>query len=370
MKCNIDLHRATGMGGISSYIRNISSHLRQYPSHEFNGCSFWYKKNNINNYSWFNGAVHLSVVPEKIVYSPHCHLPLDYEFLMRSPADLNLFFTYQLPNVKFKAPVVSTIHDIILLKTDCEPQEIRENHKKILNRTVNLSKYILTVSDASRRDLIQYFNLRPDKVHVVHNGIDQEKFRKEYSEIELSNVVEKYGLPEKFILNLGRYRIHKNIERLILAYASLSKEFRQDVKLVLSESHPAIEKLINKYSLNDDIKVIGFVEESDKPIIFKLASLTYYASLYEGFGVPVIESQAAGTPVLTSNTSSLPEAAGGAAMLVDPYDVSAIAGAIEIYFADKHIRTELIYKGLDNSKQYTWDRSVRELNDFLNSVEF
>lgn len=369
MTCNIDLHRSHGIGGISNYIRQISSNINQNSSHEFNGCSFWYKKISRIDYCWFNGPMHLSVIPERLVYSSPFQLPVNYETLLNSPSDLNIFLTYQLPNVKFKAPVVSTIHDIILLKTDCEPRKIIETHKKILNRTINQSKYILTVSEASKRDLIEYFGINSDNIFIIHNGIDQEKFRIEYSRDEIEHVIEKYDLPNKFILNLGSYRKHKNIERLIEAYASLPKTFRQEIKLVLTNSHSEINNLIEKFSLNDDVRFIGFVAESDKPIIFKLASLTYYASLYEGFGVPIIESQAVGTPVLTSKTSSLPEAAGGAAILVDPYDVEEIASSIEEYFNNKKLKEDLISKGWDNAKLYTWERSRKEFNEFLNSLK-
>ncbi len=241
MKCNIDLHRSTGIGGISNYIRNITSNLNQNSSHEFFGCSLWYKKINRKHYDWFSGPIHLSVIPERLVYSSPIRLPISYETLLNSPSDLNVFFTYQLPNLKFSAPVVSTIHDIILLKTECEAREITENHKKILERTINQSKYILTVSEASKQDLINYFGINHDKIFIVHNGIDQEQFRKNHSEDELNKVINKYGLPEKFILNLGRYRKHKNIERLIKAYASLPKTFRKNIKLVLSESHPEMK---------------------------------------------------------------------------------------------------------------------------------
>lgn len=369
MNCNIDLRRSNGIGGISNYIRNITSNLNQNGSHEFYGCSLWYKKINRKQYDWFNGPIHISVIPEKLVYSSPFQLPFNYETLLNSPADLNIFLTYQLPNVKFQAPVVSTIHDIILLKTECENREIIETHKKILDRTISQSKYILTVSNASRQDLIEYFGINSDKIFVVHNGIDQVKFSKKYSEEDLNRVIKKYGLPEKFILNLGRYRKHKNIERLIAAYASLPKTFRKDVKLVLSESHLEISRLIERFSLNEDVKIIGFVEESDKPLVFNLASLTYYASLYEGFGVPIIESQAAGTPVLTSTTSSLPEAAGGAALLVDPYKISEIASAIEEYFNNDQLRNKLTNGGLDNAKQYTWENARIELYDFINSIK-
>ncbi len=368
MKCNIDLRKANGTGGISNYIRNIASNLIDSDECQFEGCTFFYKNRNSSNYNWFLNNIHYSFFPEKYAFSRY-KIPFSYELLMNSKADLNVFFTYDLPSVKFKSPIVSTIHDIILLKTSCESTAIIDEHKRILERTVKLSDYILTVSEASKKDLIGYFGISDDKIAIVHNGINQSLFGKNYSNAEYQIVIDKYDLPQKFILNLGRYRKHKNIERLILAYASFPKSFRQEVKLVLSESNTGINQLIQKHSLDKDVKIIGFVDEKDKPIVFKLASLTYYASLYEGFGVPIIESQAAGTPVLTSNTSSLPEAAGGAALLVNPYDEKNIAQAVEQYFGDEKVRESLKIKGKKNAELYTWDHSVKEFYVFLNSVK-
>lgn len=359
-KINIDLRYSNGTGGISNYIRNIASLLADNEERDYQGCTFWYRYYQRNQYKWFKGKLRSSILPERLVDSTRILSYLSYEQSMCHHADLNVFFTYRLPYLRFRAPVIATIHDLILLKTNCEPQSMIDKHRRILENTVEKSAYLFTVSKASKQDLVDYFGYDANKIFVIHNGINQESFKKELTpEIE-SILKRKYGLPNHFILNFGAYRFHKNIERLIEAYALLDTSLRKKYKLVLTKEHPNLVRQIEKYNLQDDVRFIGFVSEGDKPFILKMASIVYYASLYEGFGVPIIESQAAGTPVITSIVSSLPEAAGNAAALVDPYNADDICHAIERILEDDVYTKKIITDGFVNSYCYTWERSVDE----------
>lgn len=369
MKCNIDLRQSLGVGGINNYIRNISSLLVDNNWIQFAGCSFWYRNINPRQYSWFKGKFHKTFYPSKFAFSPYLRLPIAYETLMHSPADLNIFFSYKLPYVRFSSPVVSTVHDIILLKTNCESAKVIREHRRILEDTVQRSKYILTVSESSKKDLMEEFGIDTDRIFIVHNGINQSAFSKRLTSKERNIIKRKYGLPDKFILNFGVYRKHKNIERLIEAYASLPVGIRNNLKLVLTRTHPVLENIIDRLGIRNDVTIIGFVPDEDKSAIYQMADIFYYASLYEGFGVPVIEAQAAGIPVITSTTSSLPEAAGGAALLVDPYETHEIAEAIKEVYFDKDKADILVERGLANSKQYTWQRSINEFSLFLKKID-
>ena len=368
MRYNIDLYQSLGFGGISNFIRNISSLLVNDGEKQFTGCSFWYKNISAQQYEWFKGEFHKTLYPNKFAYSSRLRLPVSYETLMHSPADLNVFFTYRLPRVSFSAPVVSTIHDIILLKTKCESEKTIQEHLDILKDTILHSAFILTVSEASKKDLVEEFQIDANKIFIVHNGIQQETFNRQLTSREQDAIRRKYNLPHKFILNFGAYRKHKNIERLIEAYANLPLGIRKDLKLVLTRSHPTLDRLIDKLGIKDYVTIIGFVHEEDKAGIYQLANISYYASLYEGFGVPIIEAQAAGVPVITSTTSSLPEASGGAALLIDPYKVDEITEAIKTLYLDQDKREEIVERGKENSKQYTWQRSANEFTSFLNTI--
>lgn len=365
---NIDLRFSNNIGGISNFIRNVASNLSPNENIDYCGSSFWYRGRDKNQYTWFKGKVHYSVLPERIVCNSKCVLPLSYEAAANVAPDINLFFTYRLPKLHFRKPVISTIHDIILLRSKCESNSVISEHEQILRRTIENSHHLLTVSLASKGDLVDYFGINPDMISIVHNGIDYDDLSNPISESEREYVRKKYSLPNKFILNFGAYRVHKNIERLIKAYSLLPMNLRKEYKLVLTRSSQTLDRLISEFNLTNDVIITGFVDEVDKKALYQLADLVYYASLYEGFGVPIIEAQACHTPVLTSITSSMPEAAGDAALLVDPYSVDDIRDGILLMINDSGLRENLIRKGDINAMKYSWNKSAKEVELVLNNL--
>ena len=176
-------------------------------------------------------------------------------------------------------------------------------------------------------------------------------------------------MPEKFILYLGGMRKHKNIERLIKAYSILPKELQDEYKLVITKGTDGLRKLVGELNLSDNIVFTAFIDDEDKVGMYQLASLYAYISLYEGFGIPVIEAQAAGTPVITSNTSSLPEVAGDSAVCVDPTSIEAIAEGIKDILTDDNLRSGLISKGYTNAKRYSCENAGENLFKFLISLK-
>lgn len=372
MKINIDLRGASGFGGIVNFKRNIAVQLAQIKEVELNGCYNWLRGMNRKKYSWFQSNLHKSIIPDQFVYHYALklgyQLPFSYELMMNSRKDLNLFLTYNLPQVKFKSPVVATIHDIILLKTSSENKTMRDTHEKILRDTINKSIHILTVSESAKNDLIEYFSLSPNMISVVHNGITHELFKEELSEDKKRLVKKKYNLPNRFILYMGNYRKHKNIERLLEAYSLLPIDIRKDLKLVITARSKELEVFASKLKIQHDTIFCGFVDEMDKCAIYKSSEIVYYASLYEGFGVPIIEAQACGIPVITSNISSMPEASGGFAEHVNPYNVTEIYQAIIRLIDNTEHRNSIISGGYINSELYTWKRGAEEVYNVLNSI--
>lgn len=366
MKINIDLRNASWMGGgISNYVRQLSSRLIRYSDLDIVGCFNMDLKKNKSNYKWFKGNLHASFLGDRIVYNSHVFKSLSYESIMRSIPDLNIFLTYRLPYVKFKSPTVATIHDIILLRGNYGEISLAQSYGEILQHTISKVDRLLTVSSFSKQDIVDYFNFDPHKIFVVHNGIDWENCINNTTPHRLLDVKIKYNLPEKFILYFGAYRKHKNIEHLLQVYATLPKEFRNEVKLVITSKVKELLQLACSLKIFDDVIFTGFVDEKDKFALYKSASLVYYASYYEGFGVPIIEAQSCKVPVITSNTSSMPEASGGNAILVDPYSIDEIRDAIISYFADPKEYKGLIDAGFVNAQKYTWENSVQELHDFI-----
>ena len=368
MKVNIDLRYSYNIGGISNFIRKISSCLSEEGENEYCGTSFWYHGRKSIQYEWFKGEMHYSLFPERIVCNSRIILPFSYETVGNNRFDLNLFLTYRLPKLHFKKPVITTIHDIILLKSNCEAISMVREHEDILRRSIKTSEHILTVSESSKNDIMEYFGLSSEKISIVHNGVDLEGLSRAMSISERENARKKYALPDKYILNFGAYRKHKNIERLLEAYALLPKSIRREYKLVLTVSNETLNKMINDLKIENDVRITGFVDEEDKKALYQMADVVYYASLYEGFGVPIIESQACHTPVLTSNVSSMPEAAGGAALLVDPYSIGDIRDGLLTLISDSNFRKEMIYRGILNAQKYTWRKSALEVENVLNKI--
>lgn len=368
-KINIDLSGANSISGISNYIRNIASRLNNGNGYKFTGCTYWYRNRKSKDFFWFNCELSRSIVPDRFVHRNNFLVRFKYEDTLLSYADLNVFLTYHLPNLSFRAPVVSTIHDIILLKTNCESHATIKEHEKILRETIAKSKYILSVSEASKYDIAEYFQIDPNNIGIVHNGVDATPYMHSLTSDAISDIRRRYNLPLQFILNFGAYRKHKNLERLLEAYSLLPADIRKEIKLVLTRGQNELKSYAKKLGIANDISFLGFVNEEDKPALLKMAKAIYYCSLYEGFGVPIIEAQAAGVPVITSNTSSLPEAAGNGALLVNPYSSDEISKGLFNLVTDDELSYNLVKQGNDNFKQYTWDRSVSEFYDFLNNTE-
>ncbi len=238
-----------------------------------------------------------------------------------------------------------TVHDLIpLLLPAYRGGPLQRAYSWLVSQTAGRAALILTDSQASRQDIIQRLSLPPDRVQAVLLAAD-ERFRPATDQAELARVQVRYSLPERFMLYLGGFDVRKNVAGLVRAYARwvrqdlplLRRSGRSDSvpPLVIAGKLPAADtpftpdprRMAAEAGVADRVHFTGWVEEDDKPALYSLASLFIFPSLVEGFGLPVAEAAACGTPVVTSNRSSLPEAAPGA-ILVDPEDEAALAAAM------------------------------------------
>jgi glycosyltransferase involved in cell wall biosynthesis len=175
-------------------------------------------------------------------------------------------------------------------------------------------------------------------------------------------VKERYQLNDPFILYAGNIKPHKNLERLIEAFHTLRRGDLEHVKLLIIgdeiSKYATLRRAVHKYKLHKHVRFFGFVPDKTLAILYRLARVFVFPSLYEGFGLPPLEAMASGTPVVTSNVSSLPEVAGDAAMLVDPYDVSSIVTGMRRVLSDPALADEMRRKGLVRARDFSWERSV------------
>jgi glycosyltransferase involved in cell wall biosynthesis len=222
----------------------------------------------------------------------------------------------------------------------------------------------MTVSESSKRDILRFVDAEPDKIDVIYNSYD-ERFGIEPLEEDVVRVRERFQLHDEFILYAGNVKPHKNLERLIQAFDLVRRRGLDHVKLVIIgdevSKYAALRRAVHRHQLHQYVRFLGYLPETTLAVMYRLAGVFVFPSLYEGFGLPPLEAMASGTPVVTSNVSSLPEVAGDAAILVDPYDPQAIADGIAAVLTDEATRRELRSKGLKRAREFSWEASVRRI---------
>lgn len=368
MRINLDISSANNKGtGICTFENEIIRRIVTLnPEYDFCGCTNFRRKLSKKSFSSLPFEISYSYIPYKLVYN--YSVPIFYEHMMMSKSDLNLFCTYDLPNVRYAAPTIGTIHDIILQKVRSEKEEMINWYDRKLRHTISVSDHILTVSEATKQDLIEYYNIPEKNITVVYNGVDYNRFANDISLEEKEKIREKYELPETFFLYFGGIRKHKNIESIINAYSLLPEYIRQDYKLVITKGSEELRKLAYDKHVSRDVLFTRFIDDEDKECIYQLAYATIFVSYYEGFGLPIVESMASGTPVITSNVSSMPEVAGDAALLVNPYDVEDIANAMNEMVNDKKLYNNLIEMGKQNVTRFSWDTSASVVSELIKQM--
>src|SRR5262249_14729145 len=203
---------------------------------------------------------------------------------------------------------------------------------------------VLTVSESSKRDILRFVDTKPEKIDVIYNAYD-ERFGIEPREEDVVRVRERFQLHDEFVLYAGNVKPHKNLERLIQAFHLVRQRGLDRLKLVIIgdevSKYAALRRAVHKHQLHPYVRFFGYVPEETLAVTSRLAGVFVFPSLYEGFGLPPLEAMASGTPVVTSNVSSLPEVAGDAAMLVDPHEPGAIADGIARVLTDERVRNEM-----------------------------
>src|SRR3954471_20939255 len=268
---------------------------------------------------------------------------------------------------------VVTIHDCIhLMFPQYLPNRMAFSYAKwSISQASKCATRVMTVSESSKRDILRFVDTEPDKIDVIYNAYD-ERFAIEPREEDVVRVRERYQLTDEFVLYAGNVKPHKNLERLIDAFAIVRKRGLDHLKLVLIgdeiSKYTALRRAVHQHQLHKYVRFLGYLPEETLAVMYRLAGIFVFPSLYEGFGLPPLEAMASGTPVVTSNVSSLPEVAGGAAVLVDPYDPQAIADGIYSVLTDEQLRREMVHNGIARAGQFSWEQSVRRVRQIYGEV--
>ncbi len=267
-------------------------------------------------------------------------------------------------------PIVQTLHDIIFMdpipRNDNLYQRVGNHYRRHLVPIVTpRSEAVITVSNYEKERIISRLSIDESKIQVIYNGINEKHFRICDCPTEKSKVRLYYGLPEKFILFLGNPSFRKNPTGVIEAYVMYASKVENPLPLVtpgLSETYVTQE--LRKLNATCDPKLFitpGYIKEEDLPIVYGLSEVFLFPSLSEGFGMPVVEAMACGTPVITSKISSMPEIAGDAALLIDPMSPPSIADALIQILSNEQIRLDMIQDGILNAKRFSWDITAEKV---------
>lgn len=302
-------------------------------------------------------------------------LEIPYHWLFPQKRDITHFFNYVVP-FGVRGKTVVTVYDLAFLEY---PETVRGRTMLMLRRhlrhSVKRADAIIAISEFTKRRILKFYDVSPDKIHLVPCGIDYSQYHTEYKDSQVDAAKKKYGIEGEYFLYLGTLEPRKNLVGLIRAYERFYHKCSGDSKvpgLVLAGGrgwmYDDIFRTAKEVSCSSHIVFTGYVDEEDKPCLMKGASIFCFPSFYEGFGMPPLEAMACGTPVLTSNTSSLAEVTGDAAVQIDPDNIDEMAEAMYELYRDEKRRGQLRQLGLEQAKKYSWESAVEKLERVYESI--
>jgi len=273
---------------------------------------------------------------------------------------------------RFKSKLVVTLHGVAPLVV---PSKIYYGDHAFISKMftyLNVAKWrllfrkkidrVITVSNSEKRNIIRTLRIPEDRIEVIYHGIDHYRFKPLDTISEIKDFLDKkYRIGNNpFIFHVSSYQPKKNVLALIKAFHGLSNELRE-YKLVVAGKHfERVRNLAQKLNLERRVVFTGFLSDNDLPKFYNVAEVFAFPSFHESFGMPILEAMACGCPVITSNVFSMPEIAGDAALLVNPYSVESIANALYSVLTDEHLRRELRRKGLKRAKQFSWRKCAKD----------
>ena len=273
--------------------------------------------------------------------------------------------------VKCPVPLVVTIHDIIYFESNplfAKGYNLYQRfgnvyRRLVVRRLLKTARLIITVSKYEKQRFLNFLKLPDSLVKVVYNGVGNH-FKKIEDKVLLKNVKTKYNLPDKYFLFLGNTDPKKNTKNTVIAYAMYCEKTGSSHKLVIGDLDPeVIRNYLKGEGLErhfENIHFTGYINNADLPAVINMADIFLYPSKRESFGIPVLEGMASGTPVVTSNTSSMPEVGGKAAVFVDPNSRKEIANAMDLLMKDEKLRSFKIEQGLERVKLFSWEKTAEE----------
>lgn len=317
-----------------------------------------YRTINMGNKPWRMGVLLSQII----------HWPLDETF---GAVEIFHATNHLLAHFK-KARTVYTLHDLIFLRyPEYHLPYNRWYLAFTMPRYLRAAEVVITPSEWSKQDAIKYYGLPESKIKVIPEA-PAPTFQPVTDWALLNHIRQKYNLPQKFILHVGTIEPRKNLSRLLTAFQPLLADW-PDLKLVLIGKrgwlYESFFRHLRTLGLEDCVIFPGYVAEADLPAFYQLAEVFVFPSLYEGFGLPPLEAMACGAPVISSNSSSLPEVVGDAGILIDPTDTAALSSALRHVLSDAERRQDLRLRGLVQAQKFSWRKVVDELEAVYRSLQ-
>lgn len=369
MKIAIDARGATWYKGtgIGTYTNQLLNYMLE--------------NDNLNQYHlYWAGCEYRSIYKENVsvnISSKRHHRFFEDYFI---PEDLksNNVDIYHVPqngiglSRKVSCLSISTIHDLIPYVM---PETVGRGYlKKFIAQMpeiIQASDNIITVSEFSKKDVMRIFDVPEDKIKVTHLAADHI-----FSPLDKSKaqeyIKEKYKIDDDFLLYLGGFSARKNVRSILIAFSRIYKNLSKNYKLVFlgpsRDEHDALKKLADALNIRDKVIFTGFAPHEDLPLFYNAASLFIYPSFYEGFGLPPLEAMSCMCPVITSNVSSIPEVVQDGALLIDPQDCDELKTSIEKILEDEDFKNNIIEKGYERSKAFSWKKTAMETLDIYKNL--
>lgn len=300
-------------------------------------------------------------------------------YLAKNHVDIYFCPAYVLPVLRRRRSIsksrtrfVVTIHDLVgFVYPETFTIKMRLWQRLFVGNAVRVADRILADSEATKKDILRFYSLDPDLINVVYPPVG-EQFQPVTDPETIENIRKTHELPEKFILYVGTLEPRKNVASLARGYARLPRELRDRYALILAGApgwySAEIIKEIESLQMPDRIRMIGYVDRRILAGLYSMASVFAYLSVYEGFGSPPLEAMACGTPVLSSHSSSLPEAVGGAGILVDPHNIDEISAQLTRLLTDDSVRMKLSQAGPSRAQQFSALEKAREVLGIFEEV--
>lgn len=281
--------------------------------------------------------------------------------LYRHKLDLMHFTHFNSPLLYFKKSLV-TIHDITPYFFPGHKMKSwfrRIAFRLVFAASVRKAAHIITVSRSTENDIVKYFKINPDKITVIYEGAEAD-FQVIDNRESIEKLKRKYHLHKPFLFYTGVWRNHKNLVGLIQAFALVRNQFKLDIDLVLGGKedpyYPEVRQTWESLNLDEHIKPVGFIPQAELPLFYNAAEIFIIPSFYEGFGLIGLEAMQCGTPVISSNTTSLPEILGPAALYFNPHHPAEMAEKIALVFSDKNLYNNLRKAGFSQAQKYSWQQ--------------